>query len=223
MDCLHNPLSTRECATIWRAHDLGDIELLHARYLSYSFAKHTHEGAALGVIEAGAERFYYRGAIHTATAGKVVVFNPNEAHTGEAANSLGWRFRMFYMDAGLMRKAVEDLSGKPADIPFFSSPVIDHPETAAMLRNLHISLERESCLLERESKFLWTLAEFARCHADSLPRERSIGDERSIVRTVREYLEGQYTENVSLDRSMSVALLSSLAKAAHESGGSPSP
>jgi len=199
MDCLHNPLSARECATIWRAHDLGDLELLHARYFSYSFAKHTHEGVALGVIEAGAESFYYRGARHTATTGQVVVFNPNEAHTGEAADSQGWRFRMFYMDAGLMRKAVEDLSGKPADIPFFSAPVIDQPETAAMLRNLHILLEGESCLLERESKFLWTLAEFARCHADSRPSARSVGDEHSIVRTVREYLEEQYTENVSLD------------------------
>lgn len=37
----------------WRADDFGDIELLHARYLSYSFAQHTHEGAAFGIIEAG--------------------------------------------------------------------------------------------------------------------------------------------------------------------------
>ena len=56
MECLNNPLHQGESAKIWRADDLGDIELLHARYLTYSFAKHTHEGAAVGVIEAGVER-----------------------------------------------------------------------------------------------------------------------------------------------------------------------
>ena len=199
MDCLHNPLHTGECATIWRADDLGDIELLHARYLRYSFARHTHEGVALGVIEAGAESFHYRGVRHTATASQVVVFNPNEAHTGEAADEHGWRFRMFYLDAELMRKAVEDMSGKSADIPFFAEPVIEHSETVAMLRNLHISLEDGASLLERESKFRWALAEFAKRHADVPTNVRAIGDERDIVRLVREYLEGHYTENVSLD------------------------
>lgn len=208
MDCLHNPLHTGECASIWRADDLGDIELLHARYLSYSFAKHTHEGAALGVIEAGAESFYYRGAMHTATVGQIVVFNPDEAHTGEAADSQGWRFRMFYLDAELMRKAVQDMSGKPADIPFFSEPVIDHPETASMLRNLHMNLEGGASLLERESKFLWTLAEFSKRHADSPAKERALGNERRIVRIVREYLERHYTENVSLDTIVALADMS---------------
>ena len=208
MDCLHNPLHTGECARIWRADDLGDIELLHARYLSYSFAKHTHQGAALGVIEAGAESFFYRGAVHTATVGQVVVFNPNEAHTGEAASTQGWRFRMFYLDADLMRKAVEDMSGKPADIPFFQAPIIDHPDTAAMLRNLHISLEDGAFQLERESKFLWTLAEFAKRHADAPTKERVIGDERSVVRHVREYLEAHSTENVSLDSIVALSGLS---------------
>jgi len=103
------------------------------------------------------------------------------------------------LDAELMRKAVEDMSGKPADIPFFPEPVINHPETASMLRDLHISLEDGASQLERESKFLWTLAKFAKRHADSPTKERALRDERDIVRIVREYLERHYTENVSLD------------------------
>jgi hypothetical protein len=55
MECHNNILHKGECVKIWRADDLGDIELLHARYISYSFARHTHEGAAFGVIEDGAE------------------------------------------------------------------------------------------------------------------------------------------------------------------------
>jgi AraC-like DNA-binding protein len=208
MDCHDNPLHTGECARIWRANDLGDVELLHARYLTYSFAKHTHEGAAFGVIEAGTESFYYRGAVHTAPAGQVVVFNPNEAHTGQGADAGGWRFRMFYLDAGLLKRAVEDMSEKTSDIPFFRDPIINDPHTATMLRGLHVSLEEGGSLLERESRFLWTLAQFAKRHADSPAREAALGDERGIIRLLREYLEGHYRSNVSLDNIVALSGMS---------------
>jgi AraC-like DNA-binding protein len=200
MECHNNILHKGECAKIWRADDLGDIELLHARYISYSFARHTHEGAAFGVIEDGAETFSCRGAVHVAPAGQVVIFNPNEAHTGEGADHTGWRFRMFYLDSSLLQKAAEDLSGKRRDIPFFANPVVKDVETAAMLRNLHITLESEENALERQSKFLWTFAQVVKRHADSLVTERIAGDERTVVRMVREYLESNYTSNVTLDQ-----------------------
>jgi AraC-like DNA-binding protein len=208
MECHNNPLHQGECAKIWRADDLGDIELLHARYLSYSFAKHTHEGAAVGVIEDGAESFYYRGAVHTAPTGRIVVFNPDEAHTGQGADERGWRFRMFYLDSALLKRAAAELSGKRRDIPFFSSPTIDDPELASLLRNLHISLEAGGTALERESKFLWTFAQLAKRHADDPSIERVMGDEKTVVRTVRQYLEDHYAENVSLDNLARVASLS---------------
>jgi AraC-like DNA-binding protein len=208
MECHNNPLHQGECAKIWRADDLGDIELLHARYLTYSFAKHTHEGAAVGVIEDGAESFYYRGAIHTAPAGRIIIFNPNEAHTGQGTDERGWRFRMFYLDSALLMKAAAELSGKRRDIPFFSTPTIDDPELASLLRNLHISLEAGGTKLERESKFLWTFAQLAKRHADDPSVERGMGDERTVVRIVRQYLEDRYSENVSLDDLARVAGLS---------------
>jgi AraC-like DNA-binding protein len=207
MECHNNPLHKGECARIWRADDLGDIELLHARYITYSFAKHTHEGAAIGVIEDGSESFYYRGAIHTAPAGQVVVFNPNEAHTGEGATEHGWRFRMFYFDPLLLQKAAQEVAGRPRDIPFFSSPVIQNVETAEMLRKLHVSLESEGTALERQSRFLWTFAQLSKHHADDPSIERILGDEKSVVKVIRGYLEDHYTSNVTLDE---IAALSGL-------------
>lgn len=206
--CLNNPLHRGECAKIWRADDLGDLELLHARYIKYSFARHTHEGAAVGVIEEGAESFYYRGAFHTATAGRIVIFNPNEPHTGEGADEHGWRFRMFYLDASLLQRAASELSGKRRDIPFFSSAVIDDPGLSAMLRNLHVTLDAGGTALERESKFLQTFAELAQRHADDSSTGPVVGNERSVVRRMRQYLEDRYNENVSLDDLVRVSGLS---------------
>lgn len=208
MECHNNPLHQGECAKIWRADDLGDIELLHARYLKYSFAKHTHEGAAVGVIEDGAESFYYRGAIHTAPAGQIIVFNPYEAHTGQGADERGWRFRMFYLDSALLRRAAAELSDKRCDVPFFSSPIIDDPSLGSLLRNLHVSLEAGGGALERESKFLWTFSQLIARHADAPSLERLMGNEKTVVRAVRQYIEDHYSENVSLNDLAAVAKMS---------------
>jgi AraC-like DNA-binding protein len=209
LKCHNNPLHEGEYAKIWRADDIGDIELLHARYIDYSFARHTHEGMAVGVIEEGAESFYYRGAIHTAPAGQIVVFNPGEAHTGQGADEHGWRFRIFYLDATLLQRAAAELVGRPGDIPFFAQPTISDHKSAAMLRKLHMSLEEGGSTLERQSIFLCTFAHLVEMHADHRPVERTVGNERSVVRIVREYLENHYTENVSLEDIARVSGLSS--------------
>lgn len=209
MDCHQNPLDRGERAKIWRADDLGDIELLHARYIAYSFARHTHEGTAVGVIEDGAESFYCRGVMHTAPTGEIVVFNPDEAHTGQGADKRGWRFRMFYLDSNLLQQANAELSGKPGGVPFFAQPTIRDPEMALILRNLHISLEMGGTALARQSKFIWTFAQLAHRHADSLSVEKPLGNEKEVVKRIRQYLEEHYSENVSLDELTALSGLSS--------------
>lgn len=43
---------------------LGGLELLSAEYYRQNFAKHTHEGYTVAVIERGAQRFYRTGGQH---------------------------------------------------------------------------------------------------------------------------------------------------------------
>lgn len=186
----------------------GDVELLHARYLTYAFTRHTHEGAAVGVIEEGLERFYYRGAIHTAGPGQIVTFNPSEVPTGEAADENGWRFRMFYLDASLLRQAAAGISDRPREIPFFASPILEDVMLAKMLRKLHVSLEKDGSALARQSKFIWTFARLAQRHADDKPVERAFSNERSVVKLLREYLEDHCTQNISLHKLTQISGLS---------------
>lgn len=201
--------ATKERARFWRADDIGDVELLHARYFTWSFAKHTHEGFAVGVIEDGAESFYYRGATHTAAVGSLIVFNPNEVHTGQGADEYGWEFRIFYAGSELLQKAASELSGDWRDIPFLAEPIIRDETVVKLMRSLHQTLEASNSTLERQSRFLWAFAHLIQRHADDLPTERPIGQERNAVRLVREYLEDNYARNVSLDEMAALAGLSS--------------
>ncbi len=198
MDCNCLSLAEGESAHIWRAEDIGDVELLHARYISHTFARHTHDGFAVGVIEEGVEAFDYHAAHHTAPGGSIVVFNPGEVHTGESATREGWRFRMFYFDPAILQRAASEFSGSQRDIPFFAQPVIRDESLFQSLRQLHCCLEAESLALERESRFLLTLAQLAVRHADDRPSADTVGHEPGAVRKARRYLEDRYMENVTL-------------------------
>jgi hypothetical protein len=51
-------------ASFRRPAALPGVELYRARIVRHCFDPHAHEGYGLGVIEAGAERFRYRGREH---------------------------------------------------------------------------------------------------------------------------------------------------------------
>lgn len=80
------------------------VELYHAHISRYAFEPHTHEAFGIGAIEAGAERFRYRGTQYVAPAQSVVTMNPDELHTGEADTADGWRYRMIYLEPDLLEE-----------------------------------------------------------------------------------------------------------------------
>src|SRR5689334_20263610 len=112
----------------WHDDTLDHLELLHATYVTHTFAPHTHEGYAIGVIEQGAEQFAYRRSQHVAPAGSIVFINPGEMHTGSSATDHGWTYRMLYPSVELLQRAASDLTGRQRDIPFFAEPVVRDPE-----------------------------------------------------------------------------------------------
>ncbi|EFH84237.1 AraC family transcriptional regulator [Ktedonobacter racemifer] len=201
-------LGLEEKTTFWRDPAFNDLELLQATYVTHSFAPHTHEGYAIGVIESGAERFKYRGSSHIAPQGWVVAVNPGEVHTGEAAIERGWSYRMFYPDVSLVQRAASPDEAPTLDVPFFPSPVIHDPMLAGMLAQLHLALASSPSTLERESRLTWTFAHLVMRHADTRLIERPTRGGRSIVQHVRTYLEEHATENVSLDQLASLVQLS---------------
>src|SRR5262249_14500824 len=151
-ESMYEPLDTQESATFWRASDLDDLELLRASYVKHSFAPHTHEGFALGVIETGVDRFAYRRTTHLAPAGAVVLINPAEMHTGAAALPTGWKYRMLYPGAVLLQQAASELAGRARAIPYFPEPVVRDAAMARALLDLHVTLESSLDPLERTSR-----------------------------------------------------------------------
>lgn len=190
----------QEHTHFWRDPALNNLELLRATYITHAFAPHIHEGYAIGVIEGGAEQFKYRRSLHVAPRGSIVLINPGEMHTGEAATEHGWMYRMLYPDISLLQRAASEMAGKQQGIPFFPSPVVDDPQLATQLMQLHAALERSPSALERDSRFLWVFAQLIARHADAHASLQPIRGRQTWVQQARDYLEDHYAENVTLEQ-----------------------
>jgi AraC-like DNA-binding protein len=144
---------------VWRrACPSGQVlDLLHAR-VTEPYAPHVHEEYAVGACTAGREVIRYRGTLHYAGPGSVVVLEPGEAHTGAPADPPDFTYRVMYPAAGL-------LSDGRGRTPRFREPVIADPGLAAELRRLHAALGRGAEPLECEARLAWLLGELVRRHA----------------------------------------------------------
>jgi len=188
----------KERVKFWRDPVLHDLEMLHATYVTYAFSRHAHAGFGIAILESGAMEFDYRGSTHTAPAGSVVVTQPGEMHTGHAAVENGWTYRTLLPATDWLQQAVEELTEKPSAVPYFASPVIHDTRLNRQLIDLHRTLENSPSALERESRFLWGLAQLVKGYASDRPTAHSIGKEHHAVQQIQDYLHSQYTENISL-------------------------
>lgn len=204
------PKHSRDKTKLWKVStSFGKILLMRARYVKQSFTRHSHEDFPLGVIEEGALGFDYRGERLIASEGTINLANPGEAHTGEAAIESGWAYRMFYFELEFVQNIASEIAGRPSDIPFFTSGILEDPQLAGQLRRLHYALEQDDApKLESESLLLSIFTTLMTRHSDSPPAIRAAGNEHQAVRRAKEYIEQSCAENITLEDLAGVAYLS---------------
>ena len=194
------PQLHQEKTKFWCDRDLGNLELLRATYVSHTFSRHTHEGYAIGVVEAGIEGFRYQGANHIAPPSSIPIIHPGEVHTGHAVTESGWTYRMFYPEAHILQKAASEVADCFQPLPYFPTAVIQDTQLAAQLRYLHICIENSASKLEKESLLIWTFAQLISKYAQAPPPIKPISPEIFAVKLTQEYLKANYAENISLEQ-----------------------
>ncbi|RAQ93991.1 AraC family transcriptional regulator [Thermogemmatispora tikiterensis] len=213
----------RETASFWRDTDLGDLEVLHASYLTHAFAPHRHASFALSVIDQGAGALWYRGATHLAPAGSQVWLNPDEIHTGQVAGTQGWVYRAIYPGTELVAELAATIAGRSWRAYFSPTPILFDQTLADLLRRLQTALAENRPLLERESWLLHTYAYLLTRHAERPLTIPPLRTEPRAIRVAREYLEAHFPQNISLTHLAGVTGLSPfhLARTFHQVMGLP--
>ena len=185
---------------MWRAHDLGGLELLRATVSEFAFHPHAHEEFFIALTEEGLATPTYRGDTHVIGPGDLIVLNPEEAHAGGPPAEAVWTYRALYPHPDLMRSVMTEVPGDRPTMPEFSGDIVRDREIAAGLRRFHRLAERpESSPLERQAHLVEALVLLVARHAAPPRAPRPPGREPRAIRRSREYLQEHAAENVTLE------------------------
>ncbi|MDM5181852.1 AraC family transcriptional regulator [Massilia sp. DJPM01] len=109
------------------AQHRDDVELFRAQIVRKVFSPHVHDGYVIGVVERGVERFHWRGAERYATSTDLVFINPDQVHTGEAAERSGVIYRNIFVATEAMKQIV-------GCTIYFPDPVVSDPVLGQRLK-----------------------------------------------------------------------------------------
>jgi AraC-like DNA-binding protein len=202
-----NTTVKNEWSRYYRWDEFASVEALHARFVSHRYSRHVHDYFVIGLVEDGAQSYWYRGAQHVTPPGQIFVVNPDEPHTGEAASPEGYTYRTLYPRADYLARVADDVGKRPS-LPFLKGAVLCDPLLATMLSSFHKCLAEAAPKVESESFLLEALARLIAKHADPQATPRPAGRERLAVRKACEYMEANFGENVSMSKLADLVSLS---------------
>lgn len=197
-----------EQVKFWRVRDLDNLELLRVMHMNDSSARHIHETFAIGIVEQGKTFFNYRNEAHFAYFGSVVVINPGDVHANGSLLQESCTYRMMYPSNALLQQAMCKMTGEGQKIPLFSNPIIQDNLLAQKIYKFHQDLETPPHLLESEAILIEILTQLFGRYADEKMAFNLIGKENRAVGQIKDYLQANYTANVSLKQLSQITHLS---------------
>ena len=202
------PAPNREETQFWRIPEYANLELLRARYIKHRYTLHTHDTYAIGVITYGSEVFQRGRRLWTGYPGQIVIVNPGEVHDGYGGDERGWMYSVFYPASSLLLHAHDQAEDAHDNVPYFPHGVIQDGYLFDLMLCLHQTLEKSPSRLERDSRFLWTMAQLVSRHAAQPLLEHPLGQEPQPMRRARDYIQHNYAENITLKELAAISGLS---------------
>jgi AraC-like DNA-binding protein len=184
----------------WSDGAVEATEFLFADYRDFAFPAHLHETFAIGVIEAGGQRFRPgRAPALVMPAGTLCAINPGVVHEGRPATAQGWRYRMFYPSPALVASRLEHSQRGPLSGEWgLARHVIDDRELYREFLSLHVSSQFKDTLLERETRIGDFLRRLFERHGNFSPERNQMQVAPRTVARVRDYLHSMYQHQVSI-------------------------
>lgn len=173
---------------------LAGVELLAARFVRHTYARHAHDAYVLAVIDAGTQTFRYRGAQRVATAGDIVVLQPGEAHDGRPLGGDGYAYRTLHISPTHLAEQEDKNS-----LPIFREPILRDAKLRALVNMLCERLETTDVPAEacREALFLTTEALKERYgQAVTLTGTSDRPADRALAERAREFMEEHVSDSM---------------------------
>ncbi|MFF8292956.1 AraC family ligand binding domain-containing protein [Streptomyces sp. NPDC016309] len=186
-----------EWARHWQYPGVPGLDLLRARYVRHSFARHSHEGFVLGAVRRGVEDVVMPEGTIRARPGTVVMINPEVPHSAHAGVPEGWSYATLYPSSALVASIAEEettLRGTAA----FAETIVEDEDTARLIRAVHRAAE-EGNALAADSVLRIAVARLLRRHGRALPRRAPLATGARAAVAARDLLQQRMAEPPSLE------------------------
>jgi AraC-like DNA-binding protein len=216
-------VKTGDFAQYYRCFGLEGLEVMCARWVEHSFAPHMHDFYAVSLNYGGRGAFDCRRELRDAAPGTCSLIAPGELHTGHATSDEGWIYRNLYIETPLMATLLRSLDWQgPLDVNF-KLPLVRDTILAARLAHVFASLTESNSLLQNESLLLSVLARLITDHLVPGHSLSDAGREHAAILRVRDWLDANSEQNVSIHSLAALAGLSPyyLVRAFHKRVGIP--
>ena len=173
------------------------VEAYHFQGIMQKFPNHFHEYYVIGFIEKGQRFLSCKNKEYTIEPGDLLMFNPRDNHACEQIDGKTLDYRCINIQPEIMNKAVFEITGKEY-LPYFTPQVVFHSELVAVLRELHQIIMEEEKDFRKEEIFFFLLEQLIEEYTEqAMPTENT--GQSTEARTICEFLEKHYMENISLD------------------------
>lgn len=194
---------------LWRSRYLPSIEFFQNTCKSFSLPRHFHEELELNLRQGNGWQLNYRGVMHSVPSETLVVTQPGESHQVDAPSERDGTFRGLRVDLDLLRQVATEVAGRETELPLFPMPLVHDSDFNTQFVRVHQTIERSSSQLEQQTLTLELLAQLILRYSENPPDLTKLETEIQPVHHVRDYLEDNYNQEISLEQLAQVANLSS--------------
>lgn len=174
-----------------------NIEAYSFKGIVQKFPNHFHEHYVIGFIEKGNRFLSCKNKEYTIEAGDIIIFNPKDNHTCEQIDNIKLDYKCINVSSETMAKSIYEITGKKYE-PQFTQNVIFHSELISSLKELHKMIMAQSSDFKKEEIFFFLIGQLVEDCTDS-DAENIPSELNSEIKTVCEFLEKNYTKNITLD------------------------
>lgn len=161
--------------------------------------KHAHADYQFGFSPDNVGACHYRGTRHPIAIGSLSIIHSGEVHSPRAVRYFHApaTYYMMFVNPTRMQSIAAEI-GDRSTVPVFEIPCIRDVGLTHQFLGLHLASATSK--LEQQSRLLFTLAQIILRAAQNLPMIQPLRSTRSDVLRVRDYLQDNYAEDVSLEK-----------------------
>ncbi len=189
-------VDTRNSARFWRDPQLPGLSCLAADFTTHAYPPHSHDAFVIAVTEVGGSQFKSRGRTEEAKSSVLLVFNPDEPHSGTMGRSDRWRYRGLYVTAPAVDAVKQSLGLQQT--PYFVENTFRDRELIDSFLTLHRALDQHGDTLLQHELLVDSFAELFRRHGAGKITLPGAAHDRARIAVVQDMMRAHYDRDLTL-------------------------